>query len=204
MGDSALAVVPRLPLLIANGFFPVFPLPVDGIRSFLSGTNRPVAVVPYRLSDMCDIVDYSDSVFREAVDLARSTSSPCIDILGFSMGGLAALYAVKRRGLSAVVRKLVAYGSPFQGLHTAALLLPGGIYAKTGLQMLPGSHFMRELHDREIPSGTEVVSLGGKYDLICPASRTLLLGATCRTLPYGHSSFLMDRNLFAAIERFLR
>ncbi len=128
-----------------------------------------------------------------------------VDIIGHSMGGLIALYYIKRLGGHNRVERLVTLGAPFQGTRSAYLgMVPFGIFSPGLWQMRPGSSLVKSLQSNGEEGGkTEVVSIAAKYDTICPPSSCQLAGARNETLPVGHASLLMDLRVFNLIAEIL-
>jgi hypothetical protein len=108
------------------------------------------------------------------------------------MGGLVGLDYLKRLGGRHRVRRLIMLGTPTQGTWSALLGLVTAPLGLASLQLLPGSPFLRELADRPLPAGAEVVSIGALRDWLAPLSSTVLDGVRHIALPTGHSGLLVD------------
>ena len=112
---------------------------------------------------------------RVAADQLR-TEHACeqIDLIGFSMGALAARYFVQRRGGRDNVRRFVSISGPHRGTMTAYSLPFAGVR-----QMRPGSPLLRDLESDVDPWGAvEVHCIYTPYDLmIVPAASSVLPGA---------------------------
>lgn len=186
----------RLPVLIASGFGPL-PPPTDAVRDFYRQRGIRISFVPFRFSSMRNVKTYAQEIAKTMRDHGR------INLIGFSMGGVASLFVLKRMGFAASVASFVAYGAPFQGTDVALLALPTGIFASVGRQLRPRSRFLKSLVDGPLPDGPRIVSIGGTRDLICPAESTLLPGAENFNGPFGHADFFTDLDLHAFIESHL-
>lgn len=183
----------RLPVLISNGFAP-FPIPLHLVVERFREHGFRTHVVGFRMSDMRDIETYARHIVRDARILQLDAGVSRINLLGFSMGGVAALYAVKRLGLAPDVATFVGLGSPFLGSVASWFAVPTGLFSRTGLQLAPGSEFLAELHADPLPPGPRYVSVAGTRDLICPRSTSLLDGAEHYELPIGHAEFIARPN----------
>lgn len=181
----------RLPVLISNGFAP-FPIPLHAVRERLKALGHRTHVVPFRLSDMRDVRAFAAHICREHRKLQLGTNEPRVNVLGFSMGGVAALYAIKRMGLAPDVATFAGLGSPFHGSTASWFALPTGLFSTTGLQLIPDSAFLEDLHADPLPAGPRYVSVAGTRDLICPGRTARLEGAEHHELPIGHAEFIID------------
>lgn len=182
----------RLPVLIANGFAP-FPIPLHVVRDRFRALGHRTHVVPFRLSDMRDVRAFAEHICREHRKLRLSANVPRVNVLGFSMGGVAALYAIKRMGLAPDVATFAGLGSPFRGAAASWFALPSGLFSRTGMQLLPDSSFLQELHTDPLPAGPRYLSVAGTSDLICPPETARLDGAEQYELPLGHAEFIIDQ-----------
>jgi triacylglycerol lipase len=136
-------------------------------------------------------------IHRKIESILEQTSVSRIDIVGHSMGGLIGLYYVKKLGGFARVRKLVMLGTPMRGTWAA---LPGvatlGLFSSSSWQLLPRSHFLRELAAGPLPRQTEYYTIAAARDWVCPLPSTRLEGATQVTVPLGHSSLVVSEEVY--------
>lgn len=195
-----------LPLLIIGGFFPLLtPMPLGKAARYFRRRGRRVWILPHSLRSMRDVRVRGRLVAEAAARLLDETRADRLDILAFSMGGLAALYAIQEHGLAGRVRTLVAYAAPFQGVTSSlAALVFSAYFAKIAGQMLPGSRLIRDLLDRGLPSGPRYVSVAGANDWLCPPERAKLPGAEYAVCPFSHLDFLVNSKVYDAIEPYLR
>ena len=188
----------RLPVLIANGFAP-FPIPLHLVRDRLKALGHRTHVVPFRMKDMMDVERFAEHIAREHRKLQLSANVSRINILGFSMGGVASLLALKRLGLAPDVATFAGLGSPFHGASLSWFALPSAVFSLTGLQLLPDSSFLRKLHADPLPPGPRYVSVAGTHDHICPPRTAHLDGTEQLVLPIGHAEFIIDQGLIDLI-----
>jgi pimeloyl-ACP methyl ester carboxylesterase len=187
--------VPKLPVLIANGFAP-FPLPLDVAVARYRRRGYDIRIVPFRMDDMRDTRRFARHIADEAEAIAGDDQ---VNLLGLSMGGVAALYALKRLGIAPRVAVSVSVGAPFLGSLLSWFALPTGIFTRTGLQLSPGSRFLEKLHGDPLPSGPDFVSIAGRDDAVCPPDTALLPGARHVVEPFGHADLFLDRRLHDVI-----
>ena len=157
-------------------------------------TARGLVVMSYPLGPvhLGDIRDSAGLIARKVESIVAQTDVTHVDIVGHSMGGLVGLDYLKRLGGRHRVRRLVMLGTPTQGTWSALLGLVTAPLGLASLQLLPGSPFLRELGERPLPPGADVVSIGAVRDWLAPLASTVLDGVRHISLPTGHSGLLVD------------
>jgi len=160
-------------------------------------TERGLVVMTYSLGPvhLGDIRDSAGLIARKVESIVAQTEVTHVDIVGHSMGGLVGLDYLKRLGGRHRVRRLIMLGTPAQGTWSALLGLVTAPLGLASLQLLPGSPFLRELADRPLPPGAEVISIGAIRDWLAPLSTTVLDGIRHIALPTGHSGLLVDEEV---------
>jgi len=168
---------------------------------------RGFIVMSYPLGGPINVGDIRDSaglIARKVESIVAQTGIARVDIVGHSMGGLVGLDYLKRLGGRHRVRRLVMLGTPTQGTWSALLGLVTAPLGMASLQLLPGSPFLRELAERPLPAGAQVVSIGAIRDWLAPLSSTVLDGVRHIALPTGHSGLLVDAEVAEVVVRILR
>src|SRR5215813_1385808 len=95
-------------------------------------------------------------IHRKIESILAQTNVKKIDIVGHSMGGLIGLYYVKKLGGHEKVRKLVMLGTPQKGTWAALLgVAVVGLISRSSWQLLPGSRFLKELGQGDLPKAVE-------------------------------------------------
>lgn len=123
-----------------------------------------------------------------------------IDIIGHSMGGLIGLYYVKKLGGHEKVRKLVMMGTPAQGTWAAlAGVATLGLWSASSWQLLPRSHFLKELQAGPLPPDVQYYSISAARDWVCPPASTRVDGAIQISVPLGHSSLVVSEEVYERI-----
>lgn len=193
----------RRPLLIVNGFS-LLPMPLVVARKVYGAAGFRPYTIDFRFRNMRDVEAYARRV-AEAVSLIRSEcpGTGRLDIIGFSMGGVATLYAIKRLGLDRQVSRFIAVGAPFRGATISLLAFPSLLYTRTGRQLMPKSRFLASLHADPLPDGPRYVAFAGSRDTICPAERSTLDGAENVVLPFRHIDFLVSPAFHRSILEYL-
>jgi triacylglycerol lipase len=193
------------PLLIVGGFYPLLtPMPLGKAARFFRQRGWRVWILPHGFRSMRDVRRRAANVDRMVRQILAETGCRQLDILAFSMGGLASLYAIQKYGLAEHVRTFVAYSSPFQGVPASLAILATVYFARVAFQLLPGSQVINEILAGDLPPGPRYVSVGGTGDWLCPPESTRLPGAEHATCPHDHLDFLIDSRVYAALEPFLR
>jgi pimeloyl-ACP methyl ester carboxylesterase len=192
------------PVLLIHGYFAT-----RGSLHLLEShlTMRGLIVMSYPLGGPINVGDIRDSaglIARKVESIVAQTGITRVDIVGHSMGGLVGLDYLKRLGGRHRVRRLVMLGTPAQGTWSALLGLVTAPLGLASLQLLPGSPFLRELVERPLPPGAEVVSIGAIRDWLAPLASTVLDGVRHIALPTGHSGLLVDAEVAEVVVKILR
>lgn len=168
--------------------------------------SRGLVVMSYSLGpiNVGDIRDSAGLIARKVESIVAQTGIARVDIVGHSMGGLVGLDYLKRLGGRHRVRRLVMLGTPTQGTWSALLGLLTAPLGLASLQLLPGSPFLRELSERPLPAGADVVSIGAVRDWLAPLASTVLDGVRHIALPTGHSGLLVDAEVAQVVVDILR
>jgi pimeloyl-ACP methyl ester carboxylesterase len=191
------------PVLIIHGY-----LATRGSLHLLERhlTDRGLIVMSYPLGplNVGDIRDSAGLIARKVESIVAQTGIARVDIVGHSMGGLVGLDYLKRLGGRHRVRRLVLLGTPAQGTWSALFGLVTAPLGLASLQLLPGSPFLRELSERPLPPGANVVSIGAVRDWLAPVASTVLDGVRHIALPTGHSGLLVDAEVAEVVVEILR
>jgi pimeloyl-ACP methyl ester carboxylesterase len=138
--------------------------------------------------------------------LERELGVHRVDLVGFSMGGLIAMHALKFMQAQRWIRRVALLGSPTSGTW-AGLAGVGtvGLVSPSVWQVLPASSFLRDLRDAPMPEGVRVRQLSAADDAFCPRPE-LLKGVDKErdyiVLPGGHSSLVVTRPFYNKLREF--
>jgi triacylglycerol esterase/lipase EstA (alpha/beta hydrolase family) len=97
-----------------------------------------------------------------------------LTIIGHSKGGLIGAHYVKHLGGARRVRTLITVGTPHNGTPLAILGLLIAPMARSVLQMLPGSPFLKRLRKTPMPREVWYASIWSKKDRTCPHPAAIL------------------------------
>jgi pimeloyl-ACP methyl ester carboxylesterase len=129
------------------------------------------------------------------VDAARGVmkraGQPRVHLIGHSLGGLIARYAVQELGLDTATRSVVTVGTPHRGTLLARLG-PGPAAA----QLRPRSTLLRHLPPLEQTHGVQWVVIYGSADIVAPAPHSI---GELSVAGYGHHSILHSTELATAV-----
>jgi pimeloyl-ACP methyl ester carboxylesterase len=135
---------------------------------------------------------------RRARDLMDHTGTDRVHLVGHSLGGVVARYAVQLGGLTEAAT-CVTIASPHRGAPLARLAPRG-----TAAQLAPGSALLRALSTAARPSPTRFVAYYSNLDLLVPGRRAMItepaLDATNTLVKdEGHTSIMLSRRLAEAV-----
>lgn len=138
--------------------------------------------------------------------LQRELGVDQVDLVGFSMGGLIALHALKFLQAQRWIRRLALLGSPTNGTWVGlAGVGTVGMVSPSVWQVLPASPFLRDLRDAPMPDGVRVRQISAAQDAFCPLP-DLLKGVDKErdylVLPGGHSSLVVARDFYNKLREF--
>jgi pimeloyl-ACP methyl ester carboxylesterase len=195
------------PILIVKGFsaLPYFsPFPTaDCLEQYRPVSRVTPRCVPWRLSSMWSVEGYAKQIVVEVKRLQQHTKQPQVFVVGWSLGGVAALYAMKHLGLNDSVKALVAFGAPFSGAPFRWSALPLLFPWRSIWQLVHGSRLIARLHEGSLPPDNLIASIGGQADFLCPPRSCRLPGARNLVTDHGHEAFLYDTRLHRLIASLL-
>jgi pimeloyl-ACP methyl ester carboxylesterase len=138
--------------------------------------------------------------------LERELGVHRVDLVGFSMGGLIALHALKFMQAQRWIRRVALLGSPTSGTWVGLAGVPlVGLVSPSVWQVLPTSPFLHDLRDAPLPEGVRVRQISAADDAFCPRPE-LLKGVDKErdymVLPGGHSSLVVSRPFYNKLREF--
>jgi len=133
--------------------------------------------------------------------LADATGSDRVHLVGHSLGGLVARYAVQLCGIDDIAATCVTVASPHQGIaHVPAGLVP----LRTVRQLAAGSAELRRLSASSRPLSTRFIAYYSNLDLLVPGHRARIVEPALRATNVlvkdeGHLSILLSRRLSSSL-----
>lgn len=139
--------------------------------------------------------------------LTESLEIDRVDLVGFSMGGLVSLHAVKFLQAHRYVRRLAMMGTPLGGTWMAfAGMAAVGLVSASVWQVRPHSRFITDLRAAPLPPGVRLRQIHADADALCPDPGPVEGVDRERdyvVLPGGHSSLVIAQPFYAAVREFL-
>jgi triacylglycerol lipase len=141
-----------------------------------------------------------DELAKQLVDYVAATFAPeqCLDLVGFSMGGIVSRYYIQRLGGINRVQRFITISSPHHGTVVAY-----GSQRHGCVQMRPNSIFLKDLNsDAVILGQLDFTSIWTPYDLmIVPAnSSQMSVGREVILRVALHSWMLIDSKSLVAVK----
>jgi triacylglycerol lipase len=141
-----------------------------------------------------------DELAKQVADYVAATFAPeqCLDIVGFSMGGIVSRYYIQRLGGINRVQRFITISSPHHGTVVAY-----GSQRPGCIQMRPNSIFIKDLNsDAAILDQLDFTSIWTPYDLmIVPANSSQMPVGNQVIIPVAlHPWMLTDPRSLAAVK----
>ena len=135
----------------------------------------------------------------------RSRPDDGLTLVGWSMGGFISVAAALDTRLQTRVRRIIAFGTPWNGTWAARLgVLTDPILRLHVREMRPASPVVRDLAGAlHGPRPWDFHALNGTLDLLARAPMRTLQPAWCHTGPWWHRSLLWDSSLFDRLHKLI-
>lgn len=189
------------PVLIVPGWSDRVPDLEEFHRRLLEGGWPPDRVHPMEFEDpVGSNREHALEVQAAARELLERTGAEQLDIVAFSMGGLAVREFLHFRGGSDLVRRVAFLGTPHRGTIAAVFA-----WGEGGREMIPGSPFLERLNRAPVQHRVEMASFRTPLDTrVVPGTSALLPGAVnVEVCCPGHTGMLRDSETFTLVRDFL-
>jgi pimeloyl-ACP methyl ester carboxylesterase len=147
------------------------------------------------------IPELAAELVRAAYSVMDEAGHRRVHLVGHSLGGLVARYAVQRLGLDAVALGVVTIATPHQG-SMLARVAPG----RAGAQMRPGSSLLSQLPPLSASPSVSWAVIDSDNDMVLPNVRagTAETAGSVLLHGHGHQTILRSPELADAIVKHLR
>lgn len=144
------------------------------------------------------VPELAEHAAQRARDLMHHFGTDRIHLVGHSLGGIVARYALQVGGLEGV-DTCITIASPHRGTPMAHFGR-----GRVAEQLRPGSETMRLLHESARPMPTRFVAFYSNLDLLSPGSRSRITEAVLHATNVlvkdeGHLSVMLSRRVSAAV-----
>lgn len=161
------------PVVLLHGFLGTRGT-LEPLTHTLQGQGRPV--FSYALGQLStrSFEESARTLIEHLRTMKRELGTARVDMVGYSMGGIVGLHALKQLGAARWARSLIMLGSPVHGtrLGWAGIAAMGAI-SDSVWQVLPNSRYLQTLRQRPLPSGVRLCQVHAHADRFCPVSPKL-------------------------------
>jgi len=204
-GDMSWTQPGQPPVILCHGFLGTRGTMLPMTKRF-QADGRVVFSYHHGTFQMRSLRSSAQSLMDQLERLQNELGVEQFDVVGFSMGGLVSLHAVKFLQASRMVRRLALLGAPVEGtwagLAGAAVI---GAVSQSVWQVLPMSPFLRDLREAPLPDGLPVRMIQATDDGLCPLAKPLQ-GVDADNdyivMPGGHSSLVVARAFYSKTREF--
>jgi pimeloyl-ACP methyl ester carboxylesterase len=196
-GQVATTDVLSTPVLLIHGYLGTETCWAHLVPSLQLAGFRNLSAFRYN-SLAAGIPELAADLIRAANYAMASSESRGIHLVGHSLGGLVARYAVQRLGLDASALGVVTIATPHQG-SMLARVAPG----RVGAQMRPGSSLLTELPALSATPGVSWAVINSDNDMVLPKVRAETPGSVLLH-GHGHQTILRSPELADAVIKHLR
>jgi pimeloyl-ACP methyl ester carboxylesterase len=192
------------PVILVHGFLGTRGTMQPLTRRF-QRDGRVVFSYAYGTFNLASIRRSAEDLVTHLRGICEKLDVPHVDMVGFSMGGLIGLHAIKFMQGHHYVRRLVMMGSPLRGTWLGlAGVATVGVMSPSVWQVLPGSAFLEDLLAAPVPESTRLRQIHAASDAFCPPPGPIP-GVPPRDyvmLPGGHSSLVVAEPFYDACREF--
>jgi pimeloyl-ACP methyl ester carboxylesterase len=192
------------PVILVHGFLGTRGTMQPLTRRF-QADGRVVFSYAYGTFNLASIRRSAEDLVTHLRGICEKLDVPQVDMVGFSMGGLIGLHAIKFMQGHHYVRRLVMMGSPLRGTWVGlAGVATVGVMSPSVWQVLPGSAFLEDLLAAPVPATTKLRQIHATSDAFCPPPGPIP-GVVARDyvmLPGGHSSLVVAEPFYEACREF--
>jgi pimeloyl-ACP methyl ester carboxylesterase len=205
-GDLSWVQPGTRPVVLVHGFLGTRGTMMPLTRRF-QADGRVVFSYHHGTFQLGSLRDSAEELTQKIRELVDNLELDRVDVLGFSMGGLVALHAVKFLQGQRWIRRLVMLGTPLAGSWLTLAAIPTiGMLSSSVWQVRPGCKFLEELRSAPLPAGVRLRQIHADADAFC-RNPGPVEGVDPEhdymVLPGGHASLVVAQHFYAAAREFL-
>ncbi len=162
--------------MTAEKSYPVIIVP--GLAIFLAGENWKRILAKnghtarianlYSIMATAPIDAQARRLFSEIERILVQLKAEKCHLLGFSMGGIAALHYLKKYNLRNRVSKCICAAAPFHGIPDYLdILAPFRVLIRGLPEIMRGNEFLMKVSEKEGTPPIQIFTIRGKADLLC-------------------------------------
>ncbi len=127
-------------------------------------------------------------------------------LVGWSMGGAIAIAAMSHPEARKRVRRVITYGTNFEGVAIAAIPYILGLRKAFGGDLCPSSPLVAELRQMiDDPNRPwDFIGLNGTRDVLAPGPQPKIPKRSRKSVKRGHMAITWDEQIFRMIEEYIR
>ena len=205
-GDMSWVQPGSRPVVLVHGFLGTRGTMMPLTRR-LQSDGKVVFSYHHGMLQLGSLVTSAEELTAKLRGLTESLEIDRVDVVGFSMGGLVSLHAVKFLQAHRYVRRLAMMGTPLGGTWMAlAGMATVGLVSSSVWQVRPASRFLTDLRAAPLPRGVRLRQIHADADALCPDPGPVEGVDRERdyiVLPGGHSSLVIAQPFYAAVREFL-
>ena len=194
------------PVVLVHGFLGTRGTMVPLTRRF-QADGRVVFTYHHGTFQLDSMSHSANELSKQVCSLIDDLGIDRVDLVGFSMGGLVALHALKFHGGQHWIRRLAILGTPVAGTWMSLLgIATLGLVSPSVWQVRPGSRFLNQLFASPTPPGVPIRQIYAQDDAFCPTGAPIAGVDPERdyiVLPGGHSSLVIAQSFYNSIRDFL-
>jgi triacylglycerol esterase/lipase EstA (alpha/beta hydrolase family) len=194
-----------VPVVLVHGFMATRGT-MEPLTHRLQQDGRVVFSYAHGNFNLAALETTAHELVAQVKNICEELGASKVDIVGYSMGGLLGLHAVKSLGGHRWIRKVIMLGSPLRGswLSIAGVACVGMI-SPAAWQLLPGSTTLEKLRNKPLPAGVDLYQIHAVNDLFCrdPGRLPEVAHGNYVRISGGHSTLVVAENAYAHVRRFL-
>lgn len=159
------------PVVLMYGFFATLKS-LENMRDMLQMHGYDVLCVKtggwFGIFNTMGVKEFAGELQKTVEEKRKEYGFDKVQVIAHSKGGLAALWWLLKMDGMARCSRLITMGSPYKGTYLTylALFTPLGLIWKDVWEMRPGSEFLKELHECEVPKELDITCYYSEKDSV--------------------------------------